>query len=348
MVAGCSEGPDEDPPETASARGTAVRGRIVAAGEDSAGSRADPAPPTRSLSILVLMPSGEPATTVPVRFVDTLLIPRASLLAATGGEPDAEKLLEVLGQERMTDGEGRVSFQTSGGPLLASAELGELYAMQPFAPPGEDADELILKLGLDTSVRARAVGPEGQPLVGIPVALSMELPPRAGEADEAARWIDLAVRETSGEDATVRFRDAHGGVQRSSRKGVGFSLRLAIPGLVDQTPVPFDPERPPQEPLELAVPALSTLLVEVLSATGQLVEIEANVYLAAHDSAPGRARLRTRLQGGRASFDAVPPGTLLRVTVEPTDGGSAFTGVGPSALVAGDVASIAVSMPGQR
>lgn len=313
-----------------------------------------PSAPTRELTVRVLMPDGKPAAVVPVRFLDTQLIPRISLLRATGGEPDAEKLLEVLGEERTTSGDGRVVFSSSGGPILASAELGDLYVMQPFAPPAEDAEELTLTLSVDRSVRGTAVGPEGQRLRGVPISLAMELASvgegAAGSEHDGPkrRWIDLAVRETSGDDASVRFRDGRGGVQRSSQGDQRFGLRAALPGLEESAPVLFDPDRPPSEPIEVSVPALSTTIVEVLSSTGQLVDMEADVFLEESTGGPGASRLRARLQSGRASFRAVIPETLLRVTVQPLEGGAAFEGVGPSALQAGDTVTISVTVPGGR
>ena len=332
--------------------------KVAAPTTEPAPSVAAPQPPAvelRDLVLQVLTPDGEPAGLASVRFIDTALIPPASLLRATGGEPDAEKILEVLGEEKVTASDGRVTFQASGGPLLASASLGRLFVMQPFAPPAKDAELLTLTLAVDSSVRARAVGSDGAVLTGIPIALCLEL--SAQGTDAPSRWIDLAVRETNGDDATVRFRDPRGGVQESAgRDGARrFGLRPAIPGLADSTPVLFDPDAPPGEPIDLVVPPLSTFVVEVLSASGQLLDIEADVVVRAHrpqgaasTAAPGGSgqgsRLRARLLGGRATLGAVVPGTLLHVTVQPLDGSAAFEGVGPSALQAGDVATISVSM----
>ncbi len=297
----------------------------------------------------VTMPDGEPAPLVPVRFLDTALIPRSSLLRATGGAPDSEKLLEILGEQRMTDSRGRATFSTSGGPLLVSASFGQLFVMQPFSPPAKDADPLELKLAIDTSVRARAVSAEGTPIAGIPIALAMELPTEGG----ASRWVDLAVRESAGDDATVRFRDPRGGVQSGGgARGTRFGLRAAIPGLADPTPVVFDPKSPPALPIDLQVPPLSTFVVEVLDTSGQRVDLDADVIVQEQRSAQGSeapahtrgSKLRARLAEGRATLSAIVPGTLLRVTVQPLDGSPAFDGIGPSALVAGDVATISVSI----
>ncbi|MEM8713779.1 MAG: hypothetical protein AAGG01_22785 [Planctomycetota bacterium] len=315
------------------------------------GSENVPPLPTRELSLRILLPDGSPAPVVPVRFLDTQLIPRKSLLRATGGEPDAEKLLEVLGEERMTDGQGVVTFSFSGGPILASAEHSDLYGMQPFVPPAEDADELTLRLQPDHSVRAAAVGPEGQSLRGVPIALAMELASRGGAAHEpgadatASRWIDLAVRETSGEGATVRFRDGRGGVQASSQGSQRFGVRAALPGMERSAPILFDPDLPPSDPIEVRVPALSTTVVEVVNATGQLVDMEADVFLENSAAGAGAPRLRARLRSGRASFRAVLPEMLLRVTVQPLEGSASFEAVGPSALKAGDAVTISVTAP---
>ncbi|QDV05421.1 hypothetical protein Poly30_09180 [Planctomycetes bacterium Poly30] len=301
-------------------------------------------PELRDLEFLVLMPGGEPATFVEVLLLDMERVDRTSLLRATGGDPDAEKLLEVLGTRKTTDSRGRVVFRASGGGLLASASLGRLFATRPFSPTAEGAEVLTLQLAVDSSVRARAVDADGAPMPGIPIALTMELPTPG--ANTPARWVDLAIREASGADATVRFRDPRGGVQSPGGKNMTrFGLRAAIPGLADPTPVLFDPDAPPEAPLDLTVPRLSSFVVEVLSPTGQRLDIEADVFVEAQN-APAGSKLRARLQDGRATFTAIVPKTLLRVTVQPLDGGAAFEGIGPGADLPGDVAMISVSMGG--
>lgn len=311
-------------------------------GEESAPADEPPVVSLRKLDFAVLLPGGEPATVVPVRVLDMERVPRASILRATGGEPDAEKLLEVLGEEKMTDSRGRATFEVSGGGLLASASLGKLFVMQPFPPVAEDTEVLTLRLAIDSSVRARAVDASGSPVTGIPIALSMELPTPGAETP--SRWIDLAVRETSGDDGTVRFRDPRGGVQSPGGEHPSrFGLRAAIPGLASPTPIIFDPDAAPEAPLDIVVPPLSTFVVEVLSPSGHRLDIDADVFVEAHGATTG-SKSRTRLEGGRATFTAVVPGTLLRVTVQPLDGSAAFEGVGPAAEQAGDVATISVSM----
>lgn len=357
LLAGCSS--DDGAKASPDVGGAGTSPSADSPSENGAGAPAVKAPPSASLSepemrdlqLQVLMPGGEPAPHVPVRFIDTASIPPASLLRATGGEPDAEKILEVLGEEKLTDANGRATFQTSGGPLLASASLDRLFVMQPFAPAPMDmgkGEPLTLTLALDSSVRARAVDQDGSALTGIPIALSLELGTQG--ADRASRWIDLAVRETGGDDATVRFRDPRGGVQPAAGKAAPrFGLRPAIPGLEDATPVLFDPDAPPDDPIDLVVPPLSTFVVEVFSATGQLLDLEADVVVQEHrqrgtKESPVGSKLRARLEDGRATLGAVVPGTLLHVTVQPLDGSAAFEGVGPSALQAGDVATISVSI----
>lgn len=305
----------------------------------------------RDVSLVVSMPNGMPASQVPVRFLDTALVPRSSLLRATGGEPDAEKLLEVLGIEKLTDSAGQVTFSSSGGPLLASASSGQLYVMKPFAPLALDAPPLELELAIEPSVRARAVSEQGVPIPGIPIALAMELPTTGG----GSRWVNLAIRETSGRDGQVKFRDARGGVQSSGgERPIRFGLRAAIPGLMDPGPVIFDPSSPPAEAIELKIPPLSTIVVEVVYPSGERRDIDADVIVEEERPASADARelavsavgsrLRARLRAGRATLTAIVPGTLLRVTIQPLDGTPAFDGVGHSARVAGDVAIISVSM----
>ena len=304
----------------------------------------------RDFPLQVLMPNGEPANGARVRFIDTATISPASLLRATGGEPDADKILEVLGEEKITDREGMTTFQTSGGPLLASASLGQLFVAQPFAPLARDAEVLTLKLTADLSVRARALDRDGLALDGIPIALCFEVGLEGNQ--DVRSWIDLAVRETNGEDATVRFRDPRGGVGRMVGEGAPrFGVRAAIPGLADPSPIIFDPDAPPNEPIDIVVPPLSTFVVEVLSASGQLTDIDADVIIEAearrgtsNQRDGAGSRLRARLRDGRATLHSVVPGTLLRVTVQPLDSTASFEGVGPSALKAGGTATLSVSI----
>lgn len=277
---------------------------------------------TAELGVRVVRTDGAAAEGARVRYVDTGAVDPDELMRVTVGVPDAERMLESLAIVAVADESGRAAFPWTGGPVLVDAALEDTYRMAAFGQP--EGGRMLLQLARDTGLVAIVRHPDGAPATEIPVRMTIQR--------EGGPAVTLAQRMPDPETGVVRFRDRFGGIDPASARGATYSVSCAVVG-GHPSPAVFDPAAPASDPLVLAAPAASRVLVQCVDERGRPVPMTG---FATVESVSGSgARLRAVLERGRCAFTAVAPESLVRVSIEGPGGERAGAVVEPSALERG-------------
>lgn len=265
----------------------------------------------RILTVRVVKESGGAGVPgIPVRLVDWDAPENAGLLALWRDTlRDRETDALDYGTIAVSDADGRVRFPRPERGSL-SARAGEYYADEAVYDRAPDELELLLERELD--VRALVLDVDGRPVGGVPVAWMVW-------SGDSAR---MRIQARSGEDGIARVR--HLQSRLPGDPGGRNVLLLALPGGVEGQ-VPFEPENPPTEPIELRLPPFGSVEVIVLDADGQSFPDGTKVILQAAlddrekakywDYSPNphdeKGRSTAWTQGGSARFEHVGIGQRL-------------------------------------
>ncbi|MEZ5978627.1 MAG: hypothetical protein R3F34_10445 [Planctomycetota bacterium] len=195
---------------------------------------------------------------------------------------DSQRFLEARGEMRAADDEGVVHFAAVQRDGLVGARLGDEWGSAQLRA---NATETTIVLAAALHLDVRVVGVDGLPVTSVPVALHRS---RRGEVRESRV-------EPTGDDGVATFRHP----DELFRQGGGDGEWFVAPAvaMADPPTVRIDPDALPEDAVELVLPPMASLRVE-------LVEIDGDPFT-------GRGVLEVGVDGvrGRVSFEAAVEGT---------------------------------------
>ncbi len=221
-----------------------------------------------------------------------------------------DELMDLAGEPLNADGAGVVALNKVRGEqrCLVEATQGELWGSMSFSGLSK---KRILKLGRDVRLQVRVVDPTGKPVGGVPVIVK----------PSSSRWA-ATVRSALSDPSTGLVTFAH--LQESSEPGKQPHVALDVLTLKKVMEV-FDMQNPPSAPIELVMPAVGSVSIQVLepdwepyTGAGQ-VELRAFEKGTSLDHSPfSNDRLmstRQTLEAGRANFPHVELGMNVQAQV---------------------------------
>ncbi len=290
-----------------------------------------------ALLIRVVAPDGEtPVPNAVVFHADGREIDEEEAFRALRQMEDVGGVLERLSRRFRTDtkGEVRVPFAEYG--LVVGARTERWFHFEMLEDP-EPGGEFVLVLQPRSQVQAQVFGPDGRPVAGVPVALTIKF----GSFAQPMMTV-----KTKGKDGIATIRDFAPLVQMGPMEAAGVELALALP-LTEPVAEPVDVDELEEEPYLLELPATGEVVVEVLDWAGEPVDQEVDVLLGAvpegndfrisfsGPAMPGAGQAIVALVDGEARFPFVGLGMELQASVKLADYPEALTVLSMGPAVAG-------------